>query len=99
MTTGELTQIFDVAKRNLKWGRYDYWDKTDDTHCAIGAIRHVTNNHSVCIEKHSDSRADALAKILSDAVSDQEGYGVVYMNDHEGWNFEEWFKFCEARGI
>ena len=98
---GPLTQIFAVAKRDLTWGKFDYWDREDDTHCAIGAIRHVTDNHLSCEGRRASSVASKLTDTLSDAISKEfgESIGVVNMNDRKGWDFEKFYQFCKERGI
>ena len=91
----KLSEMWHLAAKELKQGKYSYYFHWTDTHCAYGALVHYISGHETCLTCHSVIPPEVRIATRPFMLATQ----IVTNNDENNWSFEDFAKKAEELGL
>ena len=96
----KLSEMWRQAAKELKQGKYVFYDPETDTHCAHGALIHYTNGHESCSSAGTGRGLFLQSDDVFEAVLKFNDHTrIIKTNDELGWSFEDFAKKAEELGL
>ena len=93
----KLSEMWHLAAKELKQGKYVFYNPETDAHCAYGALIHYICGHEYCGKA---GREDfPLADVWDVTFEFWQDTHITHANDELGWSFEDFAKKAEELGL
>ena len=94
----KLSEMWHLAAKELKQGKYVFYNPETDSHCAIGALIHYMHGHECCSKAgRGGFPLDAIKDVTTKFCPSRQY--ITQANDALGWSFEDFAKKAEELGL